>query len=490
MNIPVVKLFLVGVSRDCFPITLTEKRIKKVAECLKSKGVDFILSETIIENEKDCVKALKEAKDKGCNAACVYLGNYGPEIVETYFAKEFDGPCMFCAAAEDDKDSLFDGRGDAYCGMLPCSYNLAIRGIRAYIPKFPVGIPSEIADMIEEFISIAKVYIGVKGLKIIGFGPRPYDFVCCNAPIKPLYDLGCEVMENSELDLLEIYNKTSDDEAGVKEILKEMEAEVGNCSYKGILPKLARYEYALLKFREENLGAKDYAVFANKCWPAFETGFGFVPCYVNSRLTAKGIPTSCEVDMYGALSEYICLLASGNTPTLLDINNSVPYNMSEEIADLKGCKPKDLFMGFHCGNTATCNLKAYDLKYQLIMKRSLEPDGEPDITRGTLEGQIKASPITIFRLHSSADCKLSAYMAQGEVLDKDPKTFGGVGIFAIPGMMRFYRYVLLAHQYPHHTSVAFDKVGKILFEAVKLLGVDDVYAPLPKETLYPGENPF
>ena len=39
--------------------------------------------------------------------------------------------------------------------------------------------------------------------------------------------------------------------------------------------------------------------------PAFQTQFGFVPCYVNSRLTGRGIPVSCEVDIYGALSEFI-----------------------------------------------------------------------------------------------------------------------------------------------------------------------------------------
>ena len=64
--------------------------------------------------------------------------------------------------------------------------------------------------------------------------------------------------------------------------------------------------------------------FADKCWPAFPEAFGFEPCYVNSRLVSRGIPVSCEVDIYGALSEYIGMCVSGDTVTLLDINNSVP----------------------------------------------------------------------------------------------------------------------------------------------------------------------
>ena len=57
--------------------------------------------------------------------------------------------------------------------------------------------------------------------------------------------------------------------------------------YAGILPKLAQYEITLLDWAEANKGAAKYYVFANKCWPAFQTQFGFVPCYVNSRLTGQ-----------------------------------------------------------------------------------------------------------------------------------------------------------------------------------------------------------
>ena len=57
-----------------------------------------------------------------------------------------------------------------------------------------------------------------------------------------------------------------------------------------------------------------YVAFANKCWPAFQTEFKFVPCYVNSRLASRLMPVSCEVDIYGALSEYICACATEVAP--------------------------------------------------------------------------------------------------------------------------------------------------------------------------------
>ena len=69
---------------------------------------------------------------------------------------------------------------------------------------------------------------------------------------------------------------------------------------------------------EEHKGYREYVAIAGKCWPAFQTQFGFVPCYVNSRLTAQGIPVSCEVDIYGALSEFIGTVVSNDIVTLLD----------------------------------------------------------------------------------------------------------------------------------------------------------------------------
>ena len=42
-NIPVIKLGLVAVSRDCFPIALSEKRRANIAAKLAKKKVNFVV---------------------------------------------------------------------------------------------------------------------------------------------------------------------------------------------------------------------------------------------------------------------------------------------------------------------------------------------------------------------------------------------------------------------------------------------------------------
>ena len=491
-NMPVVKLGICAVSRDCFPASLSEGRRAAVVKACKEAGTDIYECPVTVESEKDMRAALDDLNKNGVNALVVYLGNFGPETPETMLAKYFSGPSMFVAAAEDDcGNALVDNRGDAYCGMLNASYNLKLRGVKAYIPEYPVGTAPEVAEMIKEFIPIARTVNALRNLKIISFGPRPQDFLACNAPIARLYDLGVEIEENSELDLFAAYNDHKDDPR-IPDVIADMEKELGDGNkMAGILPRLAQYELTLLDWMEAHKGEREYVVFANKCWPAFQTQFKFVPCYVNGRLAARGIPVSCEVDIYGVLSEYIGQCVSDEIVTLLDINNTVPGNIFKE--DIEGkfdYTQKDTFMGFHCGNGSACILNSPVMKYQLIMHRGLEPDVEPDITRGTLEGDIKPGEITFFRLQSTADAELRSYAANGEILPVKTRSFGTIGIFAIKEMGRFYRHVLVEKGYPHHGCVVFGHHAKTLFSVLKYLGVEDFGFNQPAGVLYPSENPF
>jgi L-fucose isomerase-like protein len=111
-NIPEIKLGIVAVSRDCFPIELSRKRGRVVAACREFK-VPVVEIETIIENENDVIKALDETRQKGINALALYLGNFGPEGPTTLMARKFPGPVMFVAAAEESGTDLINGRGDA-----------------------------------------------------------------------------------------------------------------------------------------------------------------------------------------------------------------------------------------------------------------------------------------------------------------------------------------------------------------------------------------
>ena len=109
--------------------------------------------------------------------------------------------------------------------------------------------------------------------------------------------------------------------------------------------------------RKPQVALSKYVAFANKCWPAFQTEFELrallrqQPAWLHRLM-----PVSCEVDIYGALSEYICALrhrhrahAAGHQQL-----RTARTCYDEGIRGTFEYRQSETFMGFHCGNTPAC----------------------------------------------------------------------------------------------------------------------------------------
>ena len=492
-NIPEIKLGIVAGSRDWLPIDIAEEKRKALIENYRATfNADEIYEcpVSITDNEVSVKRALRDVTKAECNALCVYYANYGPELTGAILAKEFCGPIMFVAAAEDGEGPYLRNRRDAYCGFIDACYGLNLQGVKAYIPSDPVGTLTQCSAMINEFIPIARTLIALQNLKIVAVGPRPSIFVGANAPTHMLNKIGVDVTENSELELFESFKKHEGDKR-IEKLVSEMEQELGEKGNKTpqILSKLAQYEATIEDWIRNHRGNRKYAVMTSTCWPAFPTSFGFAPCYVHSRMTEKGIPMACEVDVYGAVSEYIGQCISNDVVTFLDINNNVPQSVFDKEIAGKSFNGKeytidDLFVGYHCGVTCSSKLMSCSMEPHFVNNQLL---GE-EYSRGTIQGEIIPGAITMFRLQGGIDGKMKAYVAQGQVLPVSMDTYWGYGIIAIPEMGRFYRNVLLEKHFPNHTAILFGHHGKSLLNLLKQLGIDKVEFNHPKSMPYKSEN--
>lgn len=90
-NIPEIRLGLISVSRDCFPVTLSAQRRGKVAQACKEVGIDLYECPITVENEVQAKTSVEDVLGHDVNALIVYLGNFGPETAETLIARFFDG---------------------------------------------------------------------------------------------------------------------------------------------------------------------------------------------------------------------------------------------------------------------------------------------------------------------------------------------------------------------------------------------------------------
>jgi L-fucose isomerase-like protein len=349
-----------------------------------------------------------------------------------------------------------------------------------FIPINPVVTAQEGAQVIKKFIQIMKVVKGIRQATIGLFGPRPRDFETCNYNLAAMAALGVEVEERGFFDLANRVREMAAED-NLKDTIASMYADVSSIPSNDFARRLAAYENAILSFRKE----LKLSAMTTQCWTEQEEVLKHVPCFINARMAARGFPIACENDAHSLVAELMGQYASDQSVTILDVNHSIPTDLATECSQYS---TEDLVGMFHCGNTDPGRLKTPTMKYQLIMNRLMEPEGEPDITRGTIEGQILASPITVLQIHGKGD-GMTAYLMEGEFLDLDPKTFGCTGTAYLPGFRRFYRHILLG-RFHHHAAVAFAHCGEVLYEALTLLGVDTIYTPISNHALYPGENPF
>ncbi|MBV9107383.1 MAG: hypothetical protein JO313_15315 [Verrucomicrobia bacterium] len=483
---PDIKLALVSASRNCFPRALSEERTNRLLERCRAAGIRPFIPEgdcRIIETKAHAVEAARQIKEAGCDAVVYYLGNFSGEIEDAVFIKAYDGPVMLLAAAEESGATLLQKRGDALCGLLSAALAVNKRGLedRVHIPELPVVGAEEGVQEIAHFLKVARVVKGAQNATIGLFGPRPRDFETCNYNLASVNSVGIEVEELGLFDLQNEVRRIKEHSEEADEIKSDMKREVPSIPDDEFASRLSVYEKAIKNFRDilKLSGA------ATQCWSEQEFSLGHVPCFINGRMAQSGFPIACENDCYSLIAELLGQYASDATVGILDINHSIPKDLHESLA---AYPIRDMVGMFHCGNASTKLLKNPEMKFQVIMKRVMEPDTPPDITRGTIEGQFAASPITVVQVHGIGD-RLQAYIAEGQFLDLDPKTFGCTGTAYLPGFSRFYRHTLLG-RFHHHAAVAFTHCGSVLYDAFKLLNFAQVHTPLPPSVPYPGENVF
>ena len=64
LNTPEIELAIVGVSRDCFPVELTARRLDALMAELAKAGIQAHRCSTIIESEDDAMTALDEVEQE------------------------------------------------------------------------------------------------------------------------------------------------------------------------------------------------------------------------------------------------------------------------------------------------------------------------------------------------------------------------------------------------------------------------------------------
>ncbi|MCJ7544743.1 MAG: fucose isomerase, partial [Phycisphaerae bacterium] len=198
------------------------------------------------------------------------------------------------------------------------------------------------------------------------------------------------------------------------------------------------------------LAANELDATALQCWTSIQANYGINVCMLMSMMSAKLLPSACEVDVTGTLSMYALQLASEVPSALVDWNNN--YGDAEDKCVL-----------FHCGNWPSCYLPEGSMGTAPILGTMV---GEAN-TFGTATGRTPAGPVTFARLTTddAAGC-IRGYVAEGRLTDDPLDTFGARAVAEVKGLQGLLEHVC-ANGFEHHVAISQSHCAAAVAEALE-----------------------
>jgi len=413
----------------------------------------------LVRDEEDAEKVIQLFKKEEVAGTIIGTMTFGDEVSALKVADALrEYPVLLFGTKEGPFTPDGNRLSDSFCGTLSISSGL----YRRNIPFLFAGIlfPEEATfkKAVDNFIRVCAVTKGFIGAKIGQVGPRPGPFETCIYNESALIEqFRQKVIPITLVEIFNTANSLSDADSEVQRVLKDVKAraDVSKVNEK-LLARMAKLECALRKFATENR----VTAMGIQCWTAMEEFYGVSPCHAMGRLTEQGIMSSCEVDVYGALTMLVQYLASLKTTPPHFIDWTIKHQEKENV-----------FLAWHCGNappSLACEGCPVVLRYHSILGETLGLDR----SLGTGEFQLRPGPVTICRL-VEYDGEFKMLVTKGEIEKADQNLRGSWSWVKVPNLDELYR-VIVEEGFIHHASMIHGDYAKPIVDVCKFLGIDIV----------------
>ena len=430
----------------------------------RHKAIEIIVPDTQL-TRGGCVRDDLEAdsvidlfRDKAIDGLIIGTVTFGDEVSALSVASAFSTlPILLFGTKEGPFTKDGNRRSDSFCGTLSISSGL----YRRHIPFLFGGVvfPEEpgFSDHIDNFLRVCAIARGFIGARVGLVGPRPERFETCIFSEDALTrNFRQKVVP---IDLADIMARaaTPESKSSVTNIVNSMKAQADPSAIDAeTVWKMAGLEFALSQFADE----KRLSAMGIQCWTAMQSIYGLSPCYTMGRLTDRGIMTSCEVDIYGALTMLVQYLASLSTTAPHFIDWTIPHQSMP-----------DTFLAWHCGNgppSLACDGNKVNIRYHSILGESLGPER----SQGTGEFQLKPGEVTLCRLQEH-DGEFRMVVTTGRAIKSDDKLRGSWSWIQVPDLEQLYS-TLVHEGFTHHASLIHGNYTRAIGDACDYLGIQTI----------------
>ena len=453
---PVTLGVIVG-NRGFFPDHLCLTGRKSVLEALDRAGIEsVIVAEDATSN--GAIESLQEARLCGdlfkthrdeIDGILVTLPNFGDEraIANTIRFSGLDVPVLVHAFKDDSDQMAITHRRDSFCGKMSACNNLRQYGIAFSLTSEHTMRPESeaFAADLEQFAAVCRVVRSVRGARFGQIGARPAAFNTVRYSEKLLERTGISVETLDLSELVGWIRRMSDSDAPVQAKLEEINAYTNTKHIpEDRLLLQAKLGVAVDRFVADH----ELDATAIQCWTAMQEFYGVVPCTCMSMMSNNLMPSACEADIAGVLSMFVLQEAARRPAALLDWNNNFGDDPDKGVV-------------FHCSNLPKAFFSDHKMDYQEIIAGSVGKEN----TYGTIVGRVAPGGFTYARVTTDdLTGTIQAYVGEGAFTDDKLQTFGGYGVFRVPGLQGLLRHIC-EKGFEHHVAATRARVAAALNEA-------------------------
>lgn len=439
-------LGFIPIARPTFDVSYAEELTQQVHQNLQNAGYDLRGSIELVMDMTSVENALVELTDQQLDLLVVLQATFADSTMLMRIAEAMDTPLVLWALPEPRIGGRL--RLNSFCGI-----NLAGHALsrEKYTYEYVYANPTDQVALakIAVLARAGSAYRQLQSSRIGRIGNHPAGFETCAYDADALASQFGVAVDNIELsslfnDVTEIQTQHKEAVQALRENVKTTVAGIDDIDATATDGTLSTY-LALEKLAEE----KDLSGVAVRCWPEFFTEMGCSACGAMSMITNSHIPSSCEADVNGTLTQLILQLLSGEPAFGTDV---VSFDVDEDISIL-----------WHCGLAP------------LLMA---DPDIQPQATIHSnrqmpllMEFPLKPGRVTVARL-SETTGKYRMVIGGGEML-KAPASFTGTtGTLRFDNGAQTVMDAILEHGLEHHVAITYGDYRAELRVLAKFLNID------------------
>ena len=460
-------------TRNIFNAKLASAARKQLLEQMDKWGYSYVILPSedtptgvieTVEDARKCAKLFRNNCDD-IDGIIVVLPNFSDElgIVNTLSMSKLNVPVLV-QACDDDNDKVdVSSRRDAFCGKLSVCNNLYQYGIPftdTTYHTYPLESSLFKAD-VDKFAAICRIVGGLKSARIGAIGARPGAFQTMRSSEKILQASNITVVPVDLSEILDAARSMDDDAKDVKEMIKRIKnyGDISSQITSSQMARQAKFGVAVESWiAENNIDAS-----AIQCWNSIQNTYGCASCVTMSMMSEMLMPSACEVDITGAISMYILVLASGVPAAILDWNNNFSDDRGTCVCTHCSNFPKSFI-----GKKPT--IGTLDLLGTVVGSEN---------SFGAVKGKVSPGPLTYYRL-STDDPKgiVKSYLGEGDIIDETYNMDGGIAITKIPDLQKLMKYIC-KNGFEHHVAMCRGHVADIVQEAITTYIGWDLYRHAP-----------